>query len=84
MRLRLAFAALIVLLLLAVFFYTCQRGSMAEFSPYTLEYRVRSERTIFALELPIYRSPYRSSPNAFLVMLQEEGFVEPVEPETDR
>jgi hypothetical protein len=83
MRLRLAFATLIVLLL-AVFIYTRQRGSMAEFSPYTLKYRVRSERTIFALNLPIYRSPYRSSPNAVLVMLQEEGFVDPVEPETDR
>ena len=79
-----AFAAIAVVIIVAAVLLTSTRGGLGDFSPHTLEYRTQSERTIFATDIPIYRSGYEPVENALLTMLIEDGFVSPQPAETDR
>jgi hypothetical protein len=67
--------AVVAALVAASLALTIQRGGEGCFSPYSLEYRVRSERTV--LEFPIYHSNWEYVDNEVLTMLVEENFVTP-------
>jgi hypothetical protein len=77
-------AMAVTLLVGALIAVTSHRGGRAYFSPHTLEYRVQSERTIYATGVPIYRSAYRSVDHPLIEMLVTEGFVSPQAGDADR
>jgi hypothetical protein len=83
MRLNITLATIIVLMCLGVVVLTTQRCGMAEFSPHSLEYRTRSERTIRFLDVG-YRSDWEPTENEVVAMLKEKGWVKPLTPKTDR
>ena len=68
----------------ALIYLTGTRGGLAEFSPYTLECRFQSEFTVGFGMWPVYRSAPREHSNEMIAFLLEEGFVTPVQAETER
>lgn len=60
------------------------QGGLTYFSPFTLEIEGQSEFAIWGGSLPVYRSPRRPVHNELVTFLLEEGFVERVQPESQR
>ncbi|MBE7464613.1 MAG: hypothetical protein HS116_14140 [Planctomycetes bacterium] len=52
-------------------------GGRGFFSPDTLEYRSQSERTVFATEIPLYRSAFRYDSHELVNYLVEKGYWSP-------
>ncbi|MCZ7647118.1 MAG: hypothetical protein M5U26_17985 [Planctomycetota bacterium] len=68
-----AAAAILVLIVTC----TSMRGGIEYFNPQTLAIKSQSERTIYATEIPVYRSPYAPVHHALIDFLIEQGWVTP-------
>jgi hypothetical protein len=78
---------LVIAGLVAFVLLTSEEGGIREFSPHTLEFRSRTERTIYATGIPLYRSPYKvwtGPDNPVLEHLIEQGIVTPVKKEPNQ
>ncbi|GMV84070.1 MAG: hypothetical protein AMXMBFR7_52540 [Planctomycetota bacterium] len=75
-RLAFALSASSALLWTAIWL-SSSPGGRGFFSPDTLEYRSQSERTVFATEIPLYRSAYRYDAHELVDYLVAKGYWSP-------
>lgn len=71
-------------LVLGILLFFGTSGGLGHFSPYTLEYKIQSEFTIFGGEIPVYRSSPQNVENELATFIHEDGYVMPMQPEIQR